>query len=91
MLVKVLTDNKEECKKMFEKYAEVYRRMWSSYMGSFELIEPIIREEPDGVSFFVPIEIPRFFAFKVKRDVESGIKKNAEKFGVKIKKIIFKR
>jgi len=90
MYIKVVTDNKEECKKMFEKYAEVYRMMWGSYM-SISLIEPTIKEEPDGVSFFVPVKIPIFMSFKVKRDVESGIKKNAEKFNVKIKKIIFKR
>jgi len=93
MKVKIITDDKEKAKRLFEEYRKVYIEKWDlKYEGvPLPVIEPTITVEDDGVSFFVPIEIPRGMGFFVKRKVVSGIKKNAKKIGLEIKKIEFRR
>jgi len=93
MRIKIVTDDKEKAKKLFEEYRKIYIEKWNlkAFGEPVPLIEPEITVEDDGVSFFVPIEIPTLLAPFTKRKVIAGIKKNAEKIGLTYKKIEFER
>ena len=94
MRVKVITEEKEKVRKIFERVSEEFEKglkEMSQQKGFPIPLVPRIEEDEESISWVVDWEMPRIIAIFNKRRIIGGLKKNLERNQIKYKSIEFYR